>query len=99
METRKVRKFYDEDFKEQAVELAKEIGTKQATEKLGIASYHTLAKWVRNDRKMNNGPEFRELQEALAENKRLRKELSAEKKSVAILNDAMVFFCRKENLK
>ncbi len=96
METRKVRKFYDEDFKEQAVELAKEIGTKQATEKLGIASYHTLAKWVRNDQK---GPEFRELQEALAENKRLRKELRAEKKAVAILNDAMVFFCRKESLK
>ena len=64
--------------------MAKEIGAKQAAEKLGIESFQTLAAWVRYSKKMDEDAEFRELEEAKAEIKRLRKELDSEKKAEAI---------------
>ena len=41
----KKSRYYDTSFKEQAVTLAKEIGMKEAEEKLGIKDDKTLAKW------------------------------------------------------
>lgn len=40
-------KRYDNQFKEEAVRLAQEIGTRRAAEQLGI-SYHTLSGWRRS---------------------------------------------------
>ena len=91
---KKTRNSYSPEFKAEAIELAKEIGAKQAAEKLGIESFQTLAAWVRYSKKMDEDAEFRELEEAKAEIKRLRKELDSEKKAVAILKDAAAFFCQ-----
>lgn len=92
----KSRTSYSREFKEQAIELAKEIGTPEAAEKLGIKSAQTLGAWVRYSKKMDTDSEFRELEEAKAEIKKLRKELDKEKKSVAILKDAAAFFCQDQ---
>jgi len=91
---KRTKKSYSPEFKTQAIELAKEIGLKQAAEKLGIKSLQTIASWVRYSKKMEEDAEFRELEEAKKEIKRLKKELESEKKSVAILKDAAAFFCQ-----
>lgn len=93
---RKTRKSYSSEFKAQAIELAKEIGATEAAEKLGIESPQTLGAWLRYSKKMEQDQEFRELEEAKKEIKRLRRELESEKKSVAILRDAAAFFCQDQ---
>ena len=93
-QTKKTRKSYPPEFKEQAIQLAKEIGTKQAAEKLGIESVQTISAWVRYSKKIEKNADFRELEQLRAENKKLKKELDSERKSVAILKDAAAFFCQ-----
>lgn len=90
----KSRKSYTSEFKAQAIELANEIGAKEAAKKLGITSFQTLSAWIRYSKKMTEDEEFRELEEAKKEIKRLKKELECERKSVAILRDAAAFFCQ-----
>ena len=92
--TKKKRTSYSPEFKEQAILLAKEIGSKQAAEKLGIESFQTLAAWVRYSKKVDENQEFRELEEAKAEIKKLRKQAEEDKKVIAILKDATAFFCQ-----
>lgn len=94
--TKVTRSSYSSDFKRQAIELAKDIGSKAAAEKLGIKSFQTLAAWVRYDKKVVEDHEFRELEEAKQEIKRLRKELDNERKVVGILKDAAAFFCQDQ---
>ena len=89
----KSAKTYTEEFKKQALELARELGTKKAAEKLGILWPQTLAKWVKHARKMEEDGEFRSSEELKAENKKLKKELAEERKITAILKDAAAFFC------
>lgn len=88
------RKSYSEEFKNQAIDLAKEIGTKEAAEKLGINGHQTIGAWLRYSKKMEENLEFRELEEAKAEIKKLRKEAAEDKKVIAILKDAAAFFCQ-----
>jgi len=91
---KRTKRHYPEEFKEQAINLAKEIGTKEAAEKLDIEKVQTLAAWVRYSKKIEENADFKELEEARKEIKRLKKELDIEKKSVAILKDAAAFFCQ-----
>lgn len=91
---RKPRQSYSPEFKSQAIELAKEIGTKQAAEKLGIRSFQTLCAWVRYSKKIEKNVDFRELEEAKAEIKRLKKQAEEDKKVISILKDAAAFFCQ-----
>lgn len=91
---KRTKKHYTKEFKEQAIELAKDIGTQEAADKLGITSYQTLASWIRYSKKMENNDEFRELEDAKKEIKQLKKELNHEKKVTAILKDATAFFCQ-----
>lgn len=93
-QTKRTRKSYPPEFKEQAIQLANEIGSKEAAEKLGIENFQTLAAWVRYSKKLSESSEFREIEELKAENKRLKKQLESEKKAVAILKDAAAFFCQ-----
>jgi len=93
---KKTRKFYSPEFKTQAIELAKEIGTKQAAEKLGIESFQTLSAWIRYSKKIDENAEFQELESVKKEIKKLKKELETEKKAVAILKDAAAFFCQDQ---
>ena len=61
--TSKIRKSYPQEFKSQAIELAKELGSKKAAEKLGISNFQTLAAWVRYSKKMTEDVEFRTIEE------------------------------------
>lgn len=95
---KKTKRHYTSEFKTQAIELAKEIGVKEAADKLGIDKIQTLSLWVRRSIKLAENSEFKENERLKAENKKLKKELETERKVVAILKDATVFFC-KEQLK
>lgn len=92
--TQQTRKSYSPEFKAQAIELAKEIGTKNAADKLGIEKFQTLAAWVRYSKRLETDSDFKELEEAKKEIKKLKRELESEKKAVAILKDAAAFFCQ-----
>jgi transposase len=94
---RKTRTSYSPDFKEQAIQLAKEIGTQQAAGKLGIENYQTLAAWLRYSKKIDENNEIRQLEEAKAEIKKLRKQVEEDKKVIAILRDATAFFCQNQS--
>lgn len=91
------RNQYSAEFKSQAIELAKEIGAVKAAEKLGIENHQTLGAWVRYSKKVDENQDFCELEKLREENKRLKKELEYEKKSVAILKDATAFFCQNQD--
>jgi len=91
---RKIRKSYSPEFKSQAIELAKEIGSKKAAEKLGIENSQTLGAWFRYSQKIDEDSEFKEIEQLKAENKRLKKEANEDKKVIAILKDATAFFCQ-----
>ncbi len=93
-ETKRTKASYSKEFKEKAVELAKEIGSSQAAQKLGIEKVQTLGAWIRYSKKMDEDSEFRGLEEAKEEIKKLKKELLEEKKITAILKDATAFFCQ-----
>ena len=93
-EKNRTRKTYSPEFKEQAIDLAKEIGARQAAEKLGIGSFQTLSAWIRYSKKIEENTDFKELEEAKAEIKKLKRELESERKAVAILKDAAAFFCQ-----
>ena len=95
-EKKNKRKSYPSEFKAQAVELAKEIGTLKAAQKLGIVNHQSLGAWIRYSKKIDKNQQFRELEQLRKENKRLRKELEEEKKSIAILKDATAFFCQNQ---
>ena len=75
MDQKKVntRMSYSQEFKAQAIELAKELGSKKAAEKLGIKSCQTLAAWVRYSTKIADNEEFRTMEHLKAEIKELRK--------------------------
>jgi transposase len=93
-EEKRPKRSYSPEFKAQAIELAKDIGIKQATEKLGIKSLQTLTAWVRYSKNIEENSEFKDLELAKREIKKLKKELESEKKVVAILKDATAFFCQ-----
>jgi transposase-like protein len=92
--TKRTKNSYSTDFKTSAIELAKQIGTQQAADKLGIKSIQTLSAWIRYSKKLDSDDEFRDIEKLKAENKKLKKELESEKKITAILKDATAFFCQ-----
>lgn len=93
---KRTKNSYTSEFKTRAVELAKEIGTKSAAEKLGLINTQTLGSWVRYDKKLSDDSEFCELEQAKAEIKKLRKEAAEDKKVIAILKDCTAFFCQDQ---
>ncbi len=87
-------KQYDEEYKKQAVKLAKEIGNKAAAEKLGIPK-GTLGTWLRRARagEIDTGTGTRSPEESLnlaqqlqAANKRI-KELEKKNRELEELNE------------
>ncbi len=93
---RKTRQRYTAEFKCQAIELAKEIGIQPAAEKLGLQSWQSLGAWVRDDKKAIENRELVEIDRLKAENRRLKKELEAERTSVSILKKAAAFFSQDQ---
>jgi len=83
-------KRYDKDFREQALKLSDEVGTKKASEQLGIV-YGTLADWRKQrSRSGNQKPEKTDNPDG--EIARLKKENAELQKANSILKDALGFF-------
>lgn len=99
---REVRR-YTENYKKDAVKLAKEIGNKKATEELGIPE-NTLNTWIRKakDGELDLGPGTQTPEVALTlsselkvereEIKRLTKENAKKQEEIDFLTDATAFF-------
>lgn len=92
-------KRYDKQFKEEAVRLAQEIGTRRAAEQLGL-SYHTLSDWRRS--KQAHGAEaFEGSGKVSASNQgmtqreiELQREVDELRRANEILKDALGFFAK-----
>ncbi len=92
-------KRYDKQFKEEAVRLAQEIGTRRAAEQLGL-SYHTLTGWRRD--KQGHGSEafagsgkvYRAVQDMTPREKELQRENEELRRANEILKDALGFFAK-----
>lgn len=86
---------YTEEFKAQAIKLAKEVGTKRASEELGIPK-NTLGTWVHKEKKgkLDPGKGEQTPETALTlveENKELRRQLKAQEKEIRRLNELNEF--------
>ena len=93
---KKLRQTYSSELKAQVAELAREIGAANTAQKLGVENVQTLWVWVRHDKKLSQDSDYQELERLKAENKRLKKELEVEKRSVNILKTATAFFCQDQ---
>jgi len=82
---------YEGSFREEAVKLAKEIGTSKAARELGIPE-NTLATWMWKDRKGKLGESPQVAMGLVQENKRLERELREARRANQILKEAMSFF-------
>lgn len=86
---------YTDEFKAQALKLAKEIGTKRAAEELGVPK-NTLGTWVHKAKKgeVDPGKGEQTPETALtlaAEVQELRKQLKAQEKEIKRLNELNEF--------
>ena len=98
--TGRTRTLYSPEFKAQAIKLAQELGsTRQAADKLGMKNFQTLTIWRREARTKTQTPSYDELHRLKEENKKIKRELEKERKSTAILKDAMAFFCKESHNK
>ena len=86
-------KYYNKQFKEEALKLSDEIGVKKAASQLGLP-YYTLSGW-RNKRKadlLNPKPPITEQEKHI---RALEKEISELRQANEILKDALSFFCKR----
>ena len=85
---------YSKEFKDEALKLSDEIGTKKACEQLGI-KYYTLSEWRKN-RKVRLSEPINQLTdvEAKARIRELEKRNAELEKANDILKDALGFFAK-----
>ena len=83
-------KYYDNQFKKEAVKLSDEIGTKKAAEQLGLP-YYTIAEW-RKKRSENLKKEIVESEDMTERERVLFTENIRLKQANEILKDALGFF-------
>jgi transposase len=91
------RHHYTDDFKSQAIVLAKSIGRTKAAKQLGI-SVKTLGNWLSNvhaEQSLNSPPARSSISELESEINRLRTENAALKLEHEILRKAMMFLARE----
>lgn len=90
-------KRYDKQFKEEAVRLAKEIGTRRAAEQLGL-SYHTLSDWRQNKQAhgeaafVGSGKAYVQTHGMTPREIELQRENEELRRANEILKDALGFF-------
>ena len=87
---------YSKEFKEQALQLSDEIGTRKASQDLGI-SYHTLNGWRKRQNRYRGSSTGTVGKSGMIETERqraLEKENRELKETVRILQDALRFFVK-----
>ena len=85
---------YSKEFKDEALKLSDEIGTKKACEQLGI-KYYTLSEWRKN-RKARLAERINHLTDAQAKTliRELEKKNAELERANDILKDALGFFAK-----
>ena len=92
-------KRYDNQFKEEAVRLAQEIGTRRAAEQLGV-SFHTLSAWRRSKQEhgssafVGSGHTYSIPGGLTPREKELQRENNELRQANEILKDALGFFAK-----
>lgn len=92
-------KKYDKEFKEEAVRLSKEIGSRRAAEQLGL-SYHTLVGWRRSQQShgeeafIGSGRAYAGVQGMTPREIELQRENEELRRANEILKDALGFFAK-----
>lgn len=92
-------KRYDNEFKEESVRLAQEIGTRRAAEQLGI-SYHTLSGWRQSKQEhgvgafVGSGRSYNNTAGLMPREKELQREVDELRRANEILKDALGFFAK-----
>lgn len=92
-------KRYDKQFKEEAVRLSKEVGTRRAAEQLGL-SYHTLSGWRRSKNEhgaeafVGSGKSYCPIQGMTPREIELQREVEELRRANEILKDALGFFAK-----
>ncbi len=92
-------KRFDKHFKEEAVALSKEIGTRRAAEQLGL-SYHTLSGWRSSKREqgdgafIGSGKRYRTDKGMTERELELHRETEELRRANEILKDALGFFAK-----
>lgn len=91
MESKKKKKVYSKEFKLQAVERAKAVGTSKASEELGvsIASLSSWKKMLDPTRENSDKPSYEELQREV---KRLKRELGYVEEINKVLKKSTAIF-------
>ncbi|WP_428770675.1 transposase [Treponema sp. HNW] len=87
---------YSTEFKAQALQLSDEIGTRKASQDLGI-SYHTLSGWRKSQNRYSGSSTGTVGKSGMTESERqrtLEKENRELKETVRILQDALRFFVK-----
>ena len=88
---------YDKEFKEEAVKLSDEVGTKQAAAQFGVA-YYTLSEWRQKRKAFGDhafiGSGIRRDAPLNENERRLMKENAELRKANEILKDALGFFAK-----
>jgi len=86
---------YDKTFKEEAVKLSDDIGTKRASEQLGVP-YHTLSGWRKNRKLYGDnaysGSGHKRSDANLTAEDELRRENAELRRANEILQEALCFF-------
>ena len=83
---------YSKEFKEEAIRLSDEIGTRTAASQLGIP-YYTLADWRKQSKQSAKAPQLSAL-ELEIRTKELERENSELRRANEILKDALGFFAK-----
>ena len=85
---------YSKEFKDEALKLSDEIGTKKAAEQLGL-KYYTLAEWRKNRKaKLSEPINYLTDAEAKARIRELEKRNAELERANDILKDALGFFAK-----
>ena len=89
---KKERRKYSQEYRQEALELAKKLGISEASRKLDI-SLSNLQRW----KSQKNAPveKFQDIVKLQSEVRRLKKELAEEKAIVEMLKKATVFFSKE----
>lgn len=84
---------YSKEFKEEAIRLSDEIGSKKAAAQLGIP-YYTLADWRNNSKHKPKDAVTLSEEELRQRNRELERENSELREANNILKDALGFFAK-----
>lgn len=86
---------FSEDFKQEAINFAKEVGAKKAAGELGVG-YSTLKKWQLESKAKKSTPENASYEDLVKEIRKLKKELGYMNKINEVLKKSTAIFSKDQ---